>query len=199
MRPVRVALLDGPWQAGCEVGEGASPAARHAQAVAAALLAECPDVEIMNFPVFAERLVTSRAQVATQVRAALAAAPDLLHCSFGFTAADAETAAAFAQAVQVCRFVVASAPARGCPVWPGAYPGVIRASGDARCQPGEYAWLDTVLVDVAACAQPAQGVIAGSSVAAGRVSGLIARYCLQQGMAWEAFLQQARFRGAERR
>jgi hypothetical protein len=50
-------------------------------------------------------------------------------------------AAAVARAIASGCIIVASMPARGAVVYPAAYPGVIRATGDARCAPGELSCL----------------------------------------------------------
>lgn len=41
----------------------------------------------------------------------------------------------------------ASSPARGGPVYPANYPGVIRVTGDARCAPGQWSWLGSRQAD----------------------------------------------------
>jgi hypothetical protein len=52
---------------------------------------------------------------------------------------------AVSRAVEKGLLLVAALPARGQPVFPAAYPGVIAATGDARCAPGELSHLDLLL------------------------------------------------------
>jgi hypothetical protein len=100
--------------------------------------------------------------------------------------------------------LVASTPARGEPVYPAAYPGVLRATGDARCAPGEWSWLATPQADIAGCVTSADGTVSGASAGAAHVCAHIAM-CLQDPAMSErddlldALRRGASYHGPERR
>lgn len=192
---IRIALLDGSLHSSLS-----TPATQHAQAVAAAIHAFCPQAELLAFPVFTERLISSRTCLIEQLTLAMQSDATLLHCSLGFPTPDPETAQAFDLACQYFRFVIAASPARGNPVYPAHYQGVIKASGDARCTEGEYTYLGTSNVDFAASPHPVNGTgLGGASIGAGRITGLLARACLEQRADVEQLKKNANYRGAERR
>jgi hypothetical protein len=178
----RVALIDscGEWpgavDAAAFVDETAKPCATVADAMGhgsrmARLLTDGDAVfELMLGQVF----------LGARPASAVAGGADLIHMSLGLAADRAVLAAAVLRAVGAGCVVVASAPARGCMVYPAAYPGVIRGTGDARCGPGELSCLEVgffggcarfvvsgaedcaVGVSAGACA----GISAGASVGA---------------------------------
>ncbi|MDT4855610.1 hypothetical protein FQZ97_899720 [compost metagenome] len=69
----------------------------------------------------------------------------------------------------------ASSPAQGEPVYPASYPGVIRITGDARCTPGQWSWLNSAQADFGAHVTAANGV-AGASVGCAALSGIMAGF-----------------------
>lgn len=172
---IKVALLDGPIRQGFNTNHSSvNPAELHAQAVKAAILSTNPHVDIIAFPIFKHKLSTSREVVLEALYAAMASDAEVLHCSFGFAQADDATQKAFSDAVSRFDCVVASSPARGQPVFPASYPGVLKASGDARLRASEHSWLDSPQVDFAANPRPPEGFsAAGASIGAARVSGII--------------------------
>lgn len=209
MRPL-IALIDGPLapghpaRAACVPVAGKvpadSPGGRHATAVAQAILSNAPAARFLCLPVFGERLVTSAAVLARALRAAAQA--DLAHCSLGLARPDPGIDAAVVGLLAAGRIVVAAAPARGGAVWPAACPGVTSVQGDARCGPGEWSRLDIPGAAFGACPR-LEGTpgVAGASIAAAHLSGLIGR--LLEDRAPEAALTElrsrARFVGRERR
>ena len=74
---------------------------------------------------------------------------------------------------------MAAAPAQGAAVYPSAYAGVLRVTGDARCAPGEFTWLDSPQAKIGACAGGLDHVPGnpggGASCAVAHVSGQLAR------------------------
>jgi hypothetical protein len=87
---------------------------------------------------------------------------------------------ACARAVAAGRLLVASVPSRGPIVYPGAYPGLIRVTGDVRCQPGQFSWINSERRDLGASPLPdSRGpsnrpMAAGASCATARVSAVLA-------------------------
>jgi len=97
--------------------------------------------ELLLGQVFLSREPASGAAVAAAVDWAVASRADLIHMSLGLDADRAVLAAAVARAIESGCILVASMPARGRVVYPAAYPEVVRATGDARCAPGELSCL----------------------------------------------------------
>jgi hypothetical protein len=72
--------------------------------------------------------------------------------------------------------LIASVPARGPLVFPAAYEGVWRVTGDARCAPGKFSLVGSSRVDFGADPRPDHSVSAntgGASIAAGRVTAAL--------------------------
>lgn len=172
---IRIALLDGPIHQDFNVNDpGANPAQRHAEAVKAAVLSTNSDADVVSFPIFEESLRTRRDIVIKALYAAMESDAKVLHCSFGFAQPDRATQKAFFSAVSRFDCVVASSPARGLPVFPASYNGVVKASGDARLTGLMYSWLNTAQVDFAANPRPPIGFSeGGSSIGAARFSGIL--------------------------
>ncbi|MEZ5825404.1 MAG: hypothetical protein R3C97_11920 [Geminicoccaceae bacterium] len=167
-----IALLDGP-----PINENgpANPAERHAQAVAGAIRAGCREARITFLPVFTSGLSTSVSRVVDALRQAAESDARIVHCSFGLPRFDALLADAVKALLEQERTVVASAPARGGPVWPAAFPDVFAVQGDARCAPNQWSWLD--LPNALLGAHPhslTDPGISGSSIAAAHLTGLYA-------------------------
>ena len=102
--------------------------------------------------------------------------------------------------------LVAASAARGAPVFPAAYPGVLRVSGDARCGPEEVSDLEGEPAHFGASpvASGATGLVGGASFACARVSGMLAAVLAREpGLGAPAVLARlralARYRGRERR
>ncbi len=103
--------------------------------------------------------------------------------------------------------VVAAAPARGEPVYPAAYPGVIAVCGDARCGPDDISELGGTPADYGACPRPSGGLlgraVGGASCAAAHVAGLLVAFLSGRdtdggASAREYLSRAARYRGRER-
>jgi hypothetical protein len=99
------------------------------------------EFELLLGQVFSSRAPASGAAVAAAVDWAVASGADLIHMSLGLDADRAVLAAAVARAIESGCILVGSMPARGAVVYPAAYPKVVRATGDARCAPGELSCL----------------------------------------------------------
>jgi len=131
--------------------------------------------------------------------------PDLVHMSLGLGADRPAIAAAIGALLASGVVCVASAPARGPPVYPAALPGVIAASGDARCIDDEISVLTPNAADFGGCPVlfDADGrEWRGASIGAARVTRFIVEH-LEPGASIAAIRRElserARFRGPERR
>jgi len=97
--------------------------------------------------VFFEKLVSTPAQIAAALDWQIAAGARVINMSFGLHTDRPIVRAACQRAVEAGVTLVAAAPARGAPVYPATYPGVVRATGDARCQQGQISYLNTTQAD----------------------------------------------------
>jgi hypothetical protein len=206
-----VALLDGPLAENHPAllsriylvppGTQDDPGARHASSIAAAILAHAPSARIVNLVIFGAKLTTSAELVAKAM--SLADMQDIVHCSFGLPRPDPALEAEVARLVAVDRPIIAASPARGNPVWPAQFPGVITVQGDARCGPAEWSHLALPHARFGACPRTVdQPEIAGSSIAAAHLTGhLVARFAsgAARGELIERLAREARFFGPERR
>jgi hypothetical protein len=107
----------------------------------AALLMRGRRVELLLGQVFLSLGPTSGAAVAAAIDWAVERRVGLIHLSLGLAADRAVLKAAVQRAIDAGCIIVAAMPARGAPVYPAAYPGVIRATGDARCAPHQHSAL----------------------------------------------------------
>lgn len=208
---IRVALIDGPLPPGTPglVARemlrpgGDAHSEGHAAAMAAALRAGCPGVAIVNLAVFGAGLATDADTVARALSRAAGLRPAIVLSAFGMARADAAVADACAALVAVGACIVAAAPARGGPVWPAAFPGVLAVQGDARCAPDEWSHLALPQADFGACPVVAGHEHArGASTAAAHFAGLLAQRLaggLSAPDALKALRREARWQGRERR
>ncbi|WP_208447012.1 subtilisin-like serine protease QhpE [Burkholderia cepacia] len=149
----------------------------HGSAICMTIAAAAPEAALVVAQVFEARGVTSAAQIAHGIDWLLTQHIRVINLSLGVRA-DRDTlrdacAAAVAQRV----IVFASSPAQGTPVFPASYPGIVRVTGDARCTPGQWSWLDSPQADFGAVVSSgAPRALAGSSIACAALSGYAARW-----------------------
>ncbi len=162
------------------------------------------DIGLLSAQVFAGTRTSSPAQVAAAINWLVDDGAALINISLGVRRADAGLRLACERAAAAGVILVASAPARGAPVFPAAYPQCIAVSGDARCAETEISWLGGANADFGAhpCAVPGDASASGASFAAARLSARVSRL-LCQGMAANAvpvkLRAEARYHGPERR
>ena len=113
----------------------------HGSRIARLLSSDGPGCALLLGQVFLDAGPTSGSAVAAALDWAVARGARLIHMSLGLAADRAVLAAAVARAADAGCVLVASTPARGAAVYPATYPGVLRATGDARCAPGELSAL----------------------------------------------------------
>ena len=210
----RIALIDscGAWPGAAarafasiesevrEVDTVADPTG-HGTAIASLLTAGNP-IDLLLGQVFLTTAPATGASVAAAVDWAVDSGARLLHLSLGLSANRPVLREAVSRAVQAGCVLVASAPARGGPVYPASYPGVVRGTGDARCHPGQWALLEAGLYG--ACPRagpPGSGARAGASVGAAWLTRAI--LALPAGASYAAVVAAldagASYRGRERR
>jgi hypothetical protein len=129
--------------------------------------------------VFTTAAPTSAAIVAAAVDWAVGAGAELLHLSLGLAADRVVLKEAVARATGCGTIIVASVPARGPPTYPASYPGVIRATGDIRCAPGELSALGAATFGGCPRHEPAGDRPGrGASIGAAQVSRILIDKCV---------------------
>ena len=107
--------------------------------------------ELLVGQVLDHRGTTSAAALAAAIDWSVRAGADLIHMSLGLREDRQILERAAAAAVDAGRIVVASSPARGACTFPASYPGIIRATADARCQLDEISDLHSSQADFGGC------------------------------------------------
>ena len=190
---------DALWQAECQPDQLA-----HGTQIVEVLQHCAPDAQLYMAQVFHDRLTTTASQVAAAIEWLVAQEVQLINLSLGLRTDWDCLRDAVATAVAAGVLICASSPAKGEPVFPAAYPGVLRTTGDARCGPGQWSWLDTRYADFAGHVRSLSGEIAGASIGTAWLCGHIARFMSRQPAASRAALGRylktgAAFQGAEQR
>lgn len=153
----------------------------HGSELARIVLAAAPKACLVSAQVFVASYASTTAAVAAGLDWLVAQGVDLVNLSFGLRHDREVLRRACGAAVEAGVLLIAAAPARGPAVYPAAYDGVVRVSGDARCALGEISALHTAQADFGAHPHPlgAPGraaVRGGASFAAAHLSGAVARY-----------------------
>ena len=163
-----------------------------------------PTAEILVAQVFNERFTTTALQVAAAIEWLTEQQVDVINLSLGLRTDREELREAIAAAVEAGFLICASSPAKGDPVYPSAYPGVLRTTGDARCDQTEWSLLSTQYADFGAHVRCLEGSIAGASIGTAYICGHIAHFLGEHPDANRADLgrhlkSNASYFGAERR
>ena len=148
----------------------------HGSQVLAIISQQAPLAEFLIARIFTDRLAASVDQVVMAIDWLVDSQVDLINLSLGLRDDRQALAAACRRAVDRGVILCASTPAQGGPVYPAAYPGVYRMTGDARCQPGQFSRLATSNADYGGCVRSALPHLAGASVGCAHMTGHIARY-----------------------
>ncbi len=190
---------DALWQA-----EGQPDQLAHGTKIVEVIQHCAPDAQLYMAQVFSERLTTTASQVAEAIHWLVEQEVQLINLSLGLRTDWECLREAVAEAVAAGILICASSPAKGEPVFPAAYPGVLRTTGDARCGPEQWCWLDTRYADFAGHVRSLTGEIAGASIGTAWLCGHIARFMVRQPAASRTELGRylktgAAFQGAERR
>jgi hypothetical protein len=168
--------------------------------------------------VFTSAGPTSGAAVAAAIDWAVERRAGLIHLSLGLAGDRAVLGLAVRRAIDAGCILVAAMPARGAPVYPAAYPGVIRATGDARCGPHELSCLEPWFFGGCPRLEPASHTATdraaydhadgsdndrargGASIGAAWVThAILQQPTLAAPAAVDALTARAKFRGPERR
>lgn len=153
----------------CE-GPAQDDALGHGSQVLDCVLAQGGEGDVLVAQVFGQQWLTSALQVGAALFWLVEQGATLINMSLGLQQDRHVLRAACAMAVEAGVLLCASSPARGAPVYPACYPGVIRVTGDARCTPGQWSWLDSAQAEFGAPVGVAGGT-SGASLACAAFSG----------------------------
>ena len=113
----------------------------HGTRVSAIIASATTQPELFIGQVLDQRGLSTPALIAAAIHWALDLDADLIHLSLGLPTDRDILRNAVAAATAAARIVVAAAPARGRPVYPAGYPGVLQGTGDSRCTGDELSYL----------------------------------------------------------
>lgn len=175
-------------------------AAGHGTTVARIVLHHAPQAQLLGAQAFGPGGRAEAAAIAEALCWLIVKRARVVNLSLGLAHDRGVLRAAVAEALAAGLILVASTPARGAPVYPAAYPGVLRVTGDARCAPGEVSALGGELADYGACPRDLDGTPGGASLGAAHVTGLLALGLETAEIDATSILGRAvRFLGRERR
>lgn len=174
----------------------------HGSQVVEVLLHYLPPVELFVAQVFRERLTSTPAQVAAAIDWLVDSGVQLINLSLGLREPRPVLAAACAHAQGAGVMLCAATPARGGVVYPSGFPGVVRVTGDARCDVMEIAALKAIHADFGANVRPIGGSLtgAGASMACAHLTGVAGRYLAAGGAVVslvDSLMAQAHYTGME--
>ncbi|NMF95892.1 S8 family serine peptidase [Aromatoleum toluolicum] len=154
----------------------------HGEAVAALVLEAAPAARLIDARIASHRHAPSPAMVAAAIEWCADEGARIINLSLGLLEDRTVLRRACTRALAQGVVLVAAAPARGTPVFPAAYPGVLAVSGDARCAPGQWSLLNGETSGAAdwGCSPAGPGKTAGgASMATARFTGIVARHFMQ--------------------
>ncbi|WP_448680330.1 subtilisin-like serine protease QhpE [Pseudomonas nicosulfuronedens] len=174
----------------------------HGSVVCQAILSHAPDARLSVAQVFDERGVTSPLQIAAALHWLGEQGVRVINLSLGVRQDRPILREAVTELIEAGVLVCASSPARGEPVFPASYAGVIRVTGDARCGEGKWSWLDSPQADFGASVTVSgrSGASLGCAAFSGHLAALLReRPELSNVQLIEVMRERAAFRGIERK
>lgn len=194
---------------GVEIGPGGDDRLGHGTALARIITNVPVPLALYDAAIFEDRMVTQAAVAAAGLDWLTAAGVQIVNMSFGLREDRAVLRRACERALDRGAILIAAAPARGAAVFPGAYPGVIRTTGDARCALGEISALGGGQADFAGHPRPLdedgkRGRPGGASFGTAHVTAAVAEFLAHGHGAGRADVVQhlaeiAKYHGPERR
>lgn len=163
--------------------DSTDPVHDHGSVVASLIRENGPThLELLDAQIFGERLHCAPALAAAAIDWLIESDASVINVSWGLAGDDPALRKACAQAIQAGVWIVAATPIRGATPVPARYPGVVSATGDARCRPHEISDFGGVPAEFGADPTPNTGahngprpLRGGSSFACARICGVIAK------------------------
>ncbi|WP_221793997.1 subtilisin-like serine protease QhpE [Oceanobacter mangrovi] len=148
----------------------------HGSDIARIILSLAPECELVSAQVFQQGNGTTAMQVAAAIEWLVDQGCEIINLSLGLRQDRPTLKCACEIAAELGVILVAASPAQGEPVFPAAYPEVIRATGDARCDHPNWVYLATEQADVAGCVRPLDNQLgrSGASMGCAHITGLLA-------------------------
>lgn len=159
----------------------------HGTALAELIHAGSPSAPIVNAQVFSVDGTAAPAAIAAGLRWLMDNGVRIINLSFGLVEDRRVLAEACSAAVRAGVLLVAAVPAMGAMVFPAAYPGTVRVTGDGRCRLGDVSRIDDGRVHFGASphlgSKPEtpwrRSTVTGASVATARVTARLANLSLR--------------------
>lgn len=197
--PVLVGLIDSGLGAAAEE-DGAKG---HGEALAGIILRHAPGARLADAQIF-DGTGPATAAAAAALHRLIPQGVSIVNMSFGLRDDRRALRDACSRALGEGILLVAASPARGALVFPSAYEGVLRISGDARCASGEISHLATRQAEFGACPRGPDDnpAIGGASFATAHITGILAAFLVAGGTPASArghLMAIAKFHGPERR
>lgn len=189
--------------------DGAPDRLGHGTDLARIILDGRPGISLVVARIFTDRFACTPAAAAAGLDWLVERGARIVNMSFGLSQDRAVLRESVERAIAAGSMLIAAAPARGHGVFPSAYGGVVRVSGDARCAPGEISVLGGGQADFGACVGALthdggyEGT-GGASYATGQFTGHAAAFLFanpdadKEGIL-KAMADMASYRGPERR
>ena len=167
-------------------------------------------VHLFIAKIFSTKLSCNASLVSDAIQWLVSNDVDIINMSFGLASDRGTIKQSCEQALLNNTVLIAAAPAHGQAVYPANYPGVLRATGDARCQPGDIAHLNSSQADFAGFVGNPNTGIAGASIGCAHVSAALLHTLIRHNTeptsntrlttarACALLQAQARFHGRER-
>lgn len=176
----------------------------HGSAVAHLVLARAPACRLLSAQVFHGARPSAARVIGAAIDWCVESGARVINLSLGLLEDRAVLRHSCQDAIAHGVLLVASSPARGAPVYPANYPGVVAVCGDIRCDDADCSHLVHDVLFGASPRPPQCFPGGGASYAAARVAGQAAAYFdSHPGAAAVDFrahlLTSARFHGRERR
>lgn len=165
-------------------------------------IAAAGDVDFVHAKVFGQRLACPASSVVRALAWLFESDVQVINMSFGMARADSAMRVLLDQIRASGITVVAASPAQGGAVYPAAFPGVIRATGDARCAPDQISFLDSEQADFGGCVGNPTAGVAGASIGCAHVVRTVCELltrdrALTPEQVYQGLKECARWRGRE--
>lgn len=123
--------------------------------------------------VFQQSFSTTTLQLSAAIDWLVEQEVDLINLSLGVRQDKPELADSVLKALRSGVLLTAANPAQGAAVYPAAYPGVFRMTGDARCESHEWSYLETAQGDFGGHVKSLDGQQSGASMGTAWMTGHI--------------------------